>query len=173
MNTKTMDREEQKTKYCARCNRRTATPYIRKHISDLPQKGHVLDLGCGNGRNSEYFKQKGYTVTSVDMVPTYQGAHKIILGDDPLPGGTYDIILANYVLMFLPKEKRESVLREIMRHSKISTYVVIELYHAKRAFPCTIEEIIELFFLSSNEWEILHKVKDRCILKKKETIKNV
>ena len=35
-------------------------------ISMLAQKGRVLDLGCGSGRDSKYFIDKGFLVTSVD-----------------------------------------------------------------------------------------------------------
>ena len=32
----------------------------------LPQKGHILDFGCGSGRDSKYFLDHGYDVTAVD-----------------------------------------------------------------------------------------------------------
>ena len=36
---------------------------FRRHI---PDNGSILDLGCGSGRDSLYFLEKGYIVTSVD-----------------------------------------------------------------------------------------------------------
>ena len=35
-------------------------------ISFLPKNASVLDLGCGSGRDSKYFLQNGFDVTSVD-----------------------------------------------------------------------------------------------------------
>lgn len=35
-------------------------------LSYLPQNSHILDLGCGAGRDSKYFKENGYTVTALD-----------------------------------------------------------------------------------------------------------
>lgn len=32
----------------------------------IPDKGTILDLGCGSGRDSLYFLQHGYDVTSID-----------------------------------------------------------------------------------------------------------
>jgi SAM-dependent methyltransferase len=32
----------------------------------LPDNAHILDLGCGSGRDSKTFIQKGYTVTAID-----------------------------------------------------------------------------------------------------------
>ncbi len=38
----------------------------KKFISYIPKGGKVLDLGCGSGRDSLYFKELGYDVTAVD-----------------------------------------------------------------------------------------------------------
>lgn len=35
-------------------------------LSYLNSKSHILDLGCGTGRDSKYFMDKGYQVTSID-----------------------------------------------------------------------------------------------------------
>lgn len=32
----------------------------------LPEKAHILDFGCGSGRDSKYFLEREYQVTSVD-----------------------------------------------------------------------------------------------------------
>ena len=34
----------------------------------LPKSGKVLDIGCGNGRNTIYFAKKGYFVDAIDIV---------------------------------------------------------------------------------------------------------
>lgn len=31
--------------------------------------GEILDLGCGSGRDSKYFKDRGYTITAIDLSP--------------------------------------------------------------------------------------------------------
>lgn len=38
------------------------TDFLRK----IPKGGQVLDLGCGSGRDSLYFKNLGYKVTAID-----------------------------------------------------------------------------------------------------------
>ena len=37
-----------------------------KFLRHIPDNGSILDLGCGSGRDSLYFLEKGYIVTSVD-----------------------------------------------------------------------------------------------------------
>ena len=35
-------------------------------LKALPKKAHILDFGCGSGRDSMYFMEHGYQVTAVD-----------------------------------------------------------------------------------------------------------
>ena len=35
-------------------------------LSQVPNDGRILDLGCGSGRDSKYFNEKGYQVIGVD-----------------------------------------------------------------------------------------------------------
>ncbi len=35
-------------------------------LPELPAKSHILDAGCGSGRDSLYFKKNGYQVTAID-----------------------------------------------------------------------------------------------------------
>ncbi len=37
-----------------------------RFIEHLPEKGHILDLGCGSGRDSRFFLNAGYVVTAMD-----------------------------------------------------------------------------------------------------------
>lgn len=36
----------------------------------LPEKAHILDVGCGSGRDSRVFLDRGYTVTAIDASET-------------------------------------------------------------------------------------------------------
>jgi len=50
----------------------TDTAFVDMHelqdwfLSNVKEKGHILDLGCGSGRDSKYFLKRGYCVTAVD-----------------------------------------------------------------------------------------------------------
>lgn len=37
-----------------------------KFLNLLPQKAHILDAGCGSGRDTKYFQSQGHNVTAFD-----------------------------------------------------------------------------------------------------------
>ncbi len=39
---------------------------LNKFTGNLPEGGEILDLGCGSGRDSLYFIQRGFDVTAID-----------------------------------------------------------------------------------------------------------
>ena len=45
------------------------TSLYQKFLARLPSTGHILDLGCGSGRDTKYFMQQGYDVTAIDGTP--------------------------------------------------------------------------------------------------------
>ncbi len=157
-----MSRKYLNDRWCARCSRNDPTPYLRDNTKHLPKTGTVLDVGCGNGRNSEFMKSLGYQVTSVDMVDDY--GIRTTLGKDPLPSGPYNIVLANYILMFLDDQERSNVLQEINKQTQLDSILFIEMYAAKDAYTCDLNDSIDL--LKSYGWTTIRKSKDRSILKK-------
>ncbi len=40
-------------------------------LKRIPKGGYVLDVGFGSGRDSLYFKNRGYRVLSIDVVPAF------------------------------------------------------------------------------------------------------
>lgn len=49
--------------------------YIKNIMPRLPQRGNVLDLGCGDGRISLFFAEHGYDVLGIDISP--RAIHKL------------------------------------------------------------------------------------------------
>ncbi len=45
--------------------------YHQRHVflSQLPEEGRILDLGCGPGRDARIFSEEGYQVVGVDLSP--------------------------------------------------------------------------------------------------------
>ena len=146
-----MSRKYLNDKYCVRCGRKTVCPYLRNNydlLIDLKTTGrfhfNVLDIGCGNGRNSEYMTERGHTVTSLDMVNDY--GKKCVLGQNKMPveNNSIDIILCNYLMMFLNYKEREQVIGEIKRVASPICKIMLELYPAKDSYALTSEDMVKM-----------------------------
>jgi len=159
-----MSRKYMNGKWCVRCGKDVPTPYLRKNTKLFPEKGQVLDIGCGNGRNSRYMMELGYAVDPIDMVNDF--GIKCVLGKDPLPNKKYDIILANYILMFLDSGTRKRVMSEIHSRAKENATLMIEMYPAKDAHEYDFDSMVD-YFLNSG-WNKIRRSKDRCVLKKNQ-----
>lgn len=163
-------------KWCIRCNREDPTPYLVKHwqmlvrdsITDNDKyKQAILDIGCGNGRNMEFLRSKGYThIMGVDMAK--DPGQKCVLGVDKLPCSDHsvNVILANYVFMFLNSKERKQVIREIQRVASSGCMLMIELYPAKDSEAPNEQALVKLQaeLIEAFDWQVKHNVKERCIL---------
>ena len=92
-------------------------PGLRDFFNTYPHKGHVLDLGCGQGRDTLYIARQGFTVTGVDisqvgldqLSAVARAEHldvTVILADIHSwdMQGDYDIILLDSMLHFNRKD---------------------------------------------------------------------
>lgn len=161
-----MSRKYMNNRWCVRCGKDVPTPYLRKNLKLLPTSGRVLDIGCGNGRNSKYMIGLGYQVDAIDMFPPDFGK-KIILGQEPLPHEMYDIILANYILMFLNDTERENVMWNILANSRKGSTLIIEMYPAKDGYTYNFNSIVEYYL--SRGWDKLRMSKSgggKCVLRR-------
>jgi len=43
---------------------------LEKFIQFMPEKGKIMDLGCGSGRDSKYLMDKGFQVVALDYSPS-------------------------------------------------------------------------------------------------------
>lgn len=45
------------------------SPIYDRFLKFVKPSSHICDLGCGSGRDSKYFRSRGYTVTAIDGSP--------------------------------------------------------------------------------------------------------
>ena len=141
-----MSRKYMIDRWCVRCGRTEPSPFTKRCLTKImvhyalkgePTFGKlVVDIGCGNGRNSNRFLECGFKVRAFDMNPDCKNVEKIVLGEDRMPVETdsVDIVLANYSLMFLDAKERYDVTYDICRILKKSGMFIWELYPAKDSF---------------------------------------
>jgi len=97
----------------------------------LPEGGHILDLGCGSGRDSRYFIDQGYSVTAVDasqeiakLASESIGKKVEILSFQELDySNIFDGIWACASLLHCPKSEMDTVVSKITRALKPSGIV--------------------------------------------------
>lgn len=102
----------------------------RIFLSYVPQKGHILDAGCGSGRDSKYFLEQGYQVTSMDISENMAQLaesyiqQKVSVGafEDIVEESTYYAIWCYASLLHVRPEALDSVfvkLKKALKHKGI------------------------------------------------------
>lgn len=97
----------------------------------FPRQGHILDLGAGQGQDTRYFAQHGYTVTSLDLSDEAIRIAKEKLADsvkhrvtivqhdlnDPLPfsDGSFDMVYSSLALHYFTEKITHQIFDEIYR----------------------------------------------------------
>ncbi|MDY6769387.1 MAG: class I SAM-dependent methyltransferase [Candidatus Nanohaloarchaea archaeon] len=85
---------------------------------------HILDAGCGHGRDVEYFVEQGFDAVGVDLADgmvEYAAAnkrgefHRMDLRDIAFDDATFDGIWASASLFFLPPDDIPAALPELHR----------------------------------------------------------
>jgi len=153
-----MTRQHMNDKWCVRCNRKDPTPYLKKNVhlfvedrcNETCRFGdwqglHVLDIGCGNGRNMDAMKRIGFRhIVGFDMAGDV--GHAFTLGQKPLPifENTVDIVLANYVFMFLSSDERKQLISDIQKAACPDCTIMVELYPAKDSEAPTESTMVKL-----------------------------
>ena len=93
-------------------------------LSRIMPAGRILDLGCGSGRDSRAFLERGYKVVAVDGSKELAKIASEYIGQDVIvadfreyePEGTFDGIWACASFLHLPKEDIAPVMRKMALH---------------------------------------------------------
>lgn len=101
-----------------------------KFLKKLPKDAFILDFGCGSGRDTKYFLEKGYQVDATDgseelckMASDYTGIYvKQLLFEELDAALKYDGIWACSSILHLSKRVLTEVLKKMMmalRHNGV------------------------------------------------------
>ena len=98
-----------------------------KFLALLPKGGNILDLGCGSGRDSLCFLQKGFQVTAVDgseELAKFAGElieQEVVVSDFKdlvLPTASFDAIWASASLLHVHSEALPGILAKVIDLAK-------------------------------------------------------
>ena len=119
MNNKTINYYNKYTKSFIQTTRSVDFTNIQnKFLSYLPSGASILDFGCGSGRDTKYFLEKGYQVAATDgsaelcrLAGSFTGIKvKEMLFQELDEIGVYDGIWACSSILHLPKQELLSVI---------------------------------------------------------------
>lgn len=136
----------------------------------------VLDLGCGQGRNSLFLAKQGLQVTALDQNELSLAILEGIAEQDHLNleiapydietaqlTGQYDWIISTVVLMFLQAERVPAVIRDMQEHTRPGGYNLIVCAMDTEDYPCPVP-----FPFTFKEGELANYYKDWELLKYNE-----
>ena len=134
-------------KWCVRCGRTSPTPYLVKNINTFEEiciGSWIVDVGCGNCRNSNYLNSIGFVSIPIDSVGDF--GIECSVGNENLPfvAGSIKGFLLNYVLMFLSESERNNLYNDIWRCANKECVIMVELYPSKDIYTPTKESMLDL-----------------------------
>ncbi|MGL6184385.1 MAG: class I SAM-dependent methyltransferase [Clostridium chrysemydis] len=145
--------------------------FLKRYVDELSLEDKILDVGCGHFRNLYLFHQIGFkNLYGIDRLlpdPSEKPIdfkvnfiQKDITTGIPYPNSSFEIVLCNFVLMFIPLKCLKTTLYDIL--SVCKGFCVIEtqkpFYEAKNGQiePYDFKYIIELIE-THPEFEIVDK----------------
>ena len=97
-----------------------------RFLSYIPSDGLILDFGCGSGRDSKYFKEKGFIVDAIDgseelcrIAEVYAGIQvKCMLFQELDEVNKYDGVWACSSILHLTREELKTVFQKMINSLK-------------------------------------------------------
>lgn len=106
-------------------------------LNHIPEGGHILDLGCGSGRDSRFFISHGYSVTAVDASDELAALASGFIGQ-PVKNllfqeldylETFEGIWACASLLHCPKSEMGGVMQRMIRALKPNGILYMSFKH--------------------------------------------
>ena len=136
----------------------------------LPSNAHILDAGCGSGRDSLYFLQNGYKVTAIDASEELSNLASKLIKQPVLNirfqemefENEFDGIWASASLLHIPRTEIDDVFNRITKALKqygilyaSFKYGTEEYEKGGRYFNCYDESSITDFLITYERLELL------------------
>lgn len=138
-------------KYYQKKYQLSATHSEMRELMTHITSGSALDLGCGQGRNSLFLQQQGFTVTAFDANPNAIATLKNIIENEKLDNiyphvadansasisEIYDVIISTVVFMFLSRERHPDIIANMQAQTRSGGFNLIVCALDTDDYPCT------------------------------------
>jgi cyclopropane fatty-acyl-phospholipid synthase-like methyltransferase len=109
-------------------------------LEHLPKDAHILDAGCGSGRDSLYFIKQDYRVTAIDASEELSRLASEAIGQKVLPfsfeemhyRNEFDGIWACASLVHIPRSKIDRVFRNFSEAMRSGGMMYVSFKHGDR-----------------------------------------
>jgi SAM-dependent methyltransferase len=145
--------------------------HLPAFLSLLPPSAHILDLGCGGGRDAQALSAAGHRVDPTDGSAAIAAKAQELLGipvrvmrfEDLDAQGVYDAVWANASLLHVPRPALTDVLRRVRAALKPGG-LHMACYKGGgqegrdshgRYFNYLDAEELRAFYAASGKWEVL------------------
>lgn len=114
--------------------------FVLKYIGKSKMK-KIIDIGCGNGRDSIYFSKKGHLVTGIDISETAITNNSILKNknlsflkfdiENDTTSKKFDIIYSRFFIHALSENGEKKLIQLINKIKKKNSYVFLEFRNSK------------------------------------------
>lgn len=141
-----------------------------RFLQYLPKGSHILDFGCGSGRDSRYFLERGYRVMATDgcaefvvLASAYTGLKvKQMLFGELSAVDEFDGVWACASILHLPKDELADVLHKICISLKVGGYFYTSFKYG--SFEGEINGRYFTYLTEDSLAELLLDVPELCIV---------
>ncbi len=141
-----------------------------RFVSLVPEMGHILDFGCGSGRDTLFFLNRGFHVDAIDgsaklcdIAEKYTGiAVRQMLFQELDEVEKYNGIWACSSILHLNRQELQDVISRMIRAVKLGGYIYtsfkygdFEGFRGERYFTDFTEESFRIFISQFPEVEII------------------
>jgi SAM-dependent methyltransferase len=127
--------EKHAEEYCCSTARLDFRELYGPFLKELPQEAHILDAGCGSGRDTKAFLERGYRVTAIDasselakLATAFTGQCCEVLSFQTMNfRDEFDGIWACASILHVPNLEVPDVMRRFSRALKVGGFFYISL----------------------------------------------
>ena len=147
-------------------------PVVTRVLQHAPERGTLLDLGCGSGRDAAFYLELGYDVTALDGSRAMLGeaarrhpelADRLVHHELPAPlpfeSDTFDLVISMAVIMHLKVEEVPATFGEMRRVTRPGGVVAYSANTERQGLDDRGNDAKGRHFscLPAAEWKRLHE----------------